>query len=120
MNLNKDKKNEREKIAHFIKEIHSFILELGKKKLKEKKEIDEEIFKRRQLLNELKKMTENSNCTNAMINELFDEMDNLNEQLYELRKESRRLLNESCGLDIIQNVGKGVHSVSLCIKGFKI
>lgn len=48
----------------------------------------------------------NKKIQNEFIDTIFDEMDELNEQLSYLRMESRRLLNEASGVEIIKEAGK--------------
>lgn len=102
---------EEKEMRKFLKETKKTISHFSKKKYSSKSEIDLDIQNQKELLKKLDIKSEealkfNKKIQNEFIDTIFDEMDELNEQLDSLRKESRRLLNESSGIEIIKEAGK--------------
>lgn len=102
---------EEKEMRKFLKETKKTISHFSKKKYSSKSEIDLDIQNQKELLKKLDIKSEealkfNKKIQNEFIDTIFDEMDELNEQLDSLRKESRRLLNEASGIEIIKEAGK--------------
>ena len=101
---------EEKEMRKFLKETKKTISHFSKKKYSSKSEMDLDIQNQKELLKKLDIKSEealkfNKKIQNEFIDTIFDEMDELNEQLDSLRKESRRLLNESSGIEIIKEAG---------------
>lgn len=106
-NIEKEEKEMRK----FLKETKKTISHFSKKKYSSKSEMDLDIQNQKELLKKLDIKSEealkfNKKIQNEFIDTIFDEIDELNEQLDSLRKESRRLLNEASGIEIIKEAGK--------------
>ena len=107
----KNIEKEENEMRQFLKETKKTISHFSKKKYSSKSEIDLDIQNQKELLKKLDIKSEealkfNKKIQNEFIDTIFDEMDELNEQLDSLRKESRRLLNEASGIEIIKEAGK--------------
>lgn len=106
-NIEKEEKEMRK----FLKETKKTISHFSEKKYSSKSEMDLDIQNQKELLKKLDIKSEealkfNKKIQNEFIDTIFDEIDELNEQLDSLRKESRRLLNEASGIEIIKEAGK--------------
>ena len=106
-NIEKEEKEMRK----FVKETKKTISHFSEKKYSSKSEMDLDIQNQKELLKKLDIKSEealkfNKKIQNEFIDTIFDEMDELNEQLSYLRMESRRLLNEASGVEIIKEAGK--------------
>lgn len=106
-NIEKEEKEMRK----FLKETKKTISHFSEKKYSSKSEMDLDIQNQKELLKKLDIKSEealkfNKKIQNEFIDTIFDEMDELNEQLSYLRMESRRLLNEASGIEIIKEAGK--------------
>ena len=106
-NIEKEEKEMRK----FLKETKKTISHFSKKNYSSKSEMDLDIQNQKELLKKLDIKSEealkfNKKIQNEFIDTIFDEMDELNEQLDSLRKESRRLLNEASGIEIIKEAGR--------------
>ena len=106
-NIEKEEKEMRK----FLKETKKTISHFSEKKYSSKSEMDLDIQNQKELLKKLDIKSEealkfNKKIQNEFIDTIFDEMDELNEQLSYLRMESRRLLNEASGVEIIKEAGK--------------
>lgn len=102
---------EEKEMRKFLKETKKTISHFSKKNYSSKSEMDLDIQNQKELLKKLDIKSEealkfNKKIQNEFIDTIFDEMDELNEQLDSLRKESRRLLNESSGIEIIKEAGR--------------
>lgn len=103
-----EKKEARQKITNFLEEIRVQLSLFSNKKYSSKSEIDKDIFEQKKLVAKINEVVDNKFVTNAQLNALFDEQDALYEKLDSLRKESRRILNEQSGIEIVSdaNVSK--------------
>lgn len=107
----KNTEKEEKEMRQFLKETKKTISHFSKKNYSSKSEMDLDIQNQKELLKKLDIKSEealkfNKKIQNEFIDTIFDEMDELNEQLDSLRKESRRLLNESSGIEIIKEAGR--------------
>ena len=107
----KNTEKEEKEMRQFLKETKKTISHFSEKKYSSKSEMDLDIQNQKELLKKLDIKSEealkfNKKIQNEFIDIIFDEMDELNEQLDSLRKESRRLLNESSGIEIIKEAGR--------------
>lgn len=102
---------EEKEMRKFLKETKKTISHFSEKNYSSKSEMDLDIQTQKELLKKLDIKSEealkfNKKIQNEFIDTIFDEMDELNEQLDYLRKESRRLLNEASGIEIIKDASR--------------
>lgn len=102
---------EEKEMRKFLKEAKKTISHFSEKNYSSKSEMDLDIQTQKELLKKLDIKSEealkfNKKIQNEFIDTIFDEMDELNEQLDYLRKESRRLLNEASGIEIIKDASR--------------
>ena len=102
---------EEKEMRKFLKETKKTISHFSEKIYSSKNEMDLDIQTQKELLKKLDIKSEealkfNKKIQNEFIDTIFDEMDELNEQLDSLRKESRRLLNEASGIEIIKDASR--------------
>ena len=71
----------------------------------------------RKLVEKINEVADNQFATNSQLNALYDEQDILYEKLDSLRKESRRILNESSGIEIVSDANVSL-SCSLSLGRF--
>lgn len=103
---NKNEKQEaKQQFNKFLEEIKGKIAFFNDKKYSNKKEIDLDILEQKKLIEEINKYLDSDKVakfiTDSQLAPLFDEQDNLYERLSNLRKESRKILNEQSGVEII-------------------
>lgn len=86
---------------------------------KSKKEIDDEIMKKRSMIESLKDQmfAMSSKVSEKEVDKCFKKIERLNEELDSLRKESRKILNAQSGIDIIKDANMSLNC-SVVLKGF--
>lgn len=86
---------------------------------KSKKEIDDEIMKKRSMIESLRDQmfAMSSKVSEKEVDKCFKKIEKLNKELDSLRKESRKILNAQSGTEIIKDANMSLNC-SVALKGF--
>ena len=86
---------------------------------KSKKEIDDEIMKKRSMIESLRNQmfTMSSKVSEKEVDKCFKKIEKLNKELDSLRKESRKILNAQSKTEIVKDANMSLNC-SVALKGF--